>query len=409
MDMVDRNATVAAATATAAAASTAEANCKVCFVIPTYNEAGNIQPLLARLMELDAAWQVLIVDDASPDGTAELVQCFRADPAHAADAARIHLSTGVKRGLGAAYKRGMAFAMHQLHADIVVQMDADFSHDPSVAARLIERVRGGGVEVAIGSRYLDAATIDAEWHIFRRWLSNGGNWLARHIAGIRGVCDCTSGFRALRCAALQRVAVQQLPVNGYAFQIALLHRLIHHDARVVEYPIHFKQRAHGETKLGALDLLEFFISVWMLRFPSARTFTKFALTGLSGMVVNLSAFHLFMELGWHKYIASPLAVELSILWNFLLNNYWTFSHRELIGNKLVRGLRFNAVSLGTLLISFAAFLVLSAVFPNGLPLLHQAFAIVPAALFNYFINSYWTFKGRVRQAAERDSQAHAEK
>lgn len=364
------------------------ANSKVCFVIPTYNEAGNIQPLLMQLMELDEAWQVLIVDDTSPDGTAELVESF------ANTCPRVHLSNGKKRGLGAAYKRGMTIAMHKLDADIIVQMDADFSHDPKAALPLLALLRDGA-DVAIGSRYLTTSSIDARWHIFRRWLSNGGNWLARRIAGIRGVYDCTSGFRAIKRVALERVAVEHLPVNGYAFQIALLHRLIHHDALVAEHPVHFSERVHGKTKLGVFDMLEFFFSVWMLRFPSAYTFTKFALTGLSGMVVNLSFFYLLIELSMHKYIASPLAVQISILWNFWLNNYWTFSHRELLGNKLVRGLRFNIVSLGTLALSFATFLTLSAVLPNWSSLLHQAVAVVPASLFNYFLNSYWTFRARV--------------
>lgn len=374
----------------------AETNKNVCFVIPTYNEAGNIESLLSQLMELDKAWQVLVVDDESPDGTAELVKSLQATHS------RIHLLSGKKHGLGIAYKRGMSFAMNELNAEVVVQMDADFSHDPNAAKHLVALVSEGakGAEVAIGSRYIDNSSIDESWHILRRWLSTGGNWLARRIAGIRGVCDCTSGFRAIRCEALKRVAVERLPGNGYSFQIALLHRLIHHDVKVVEYPIHFHQRAYGKTKLGMFDLLEFFINVWILRFPSTRTFTKFLLTGASGMVVNLSIFFVLVEVGLHKYIASPVAVEFSILWNFFLNNYWTFGDRELLGNKLVRGLRFNAVSLGTLLISFVTFLVVSAALPSWQPILHQAVAIVPAALFNYFINSYWTFKERNQEASE---------
>lgn len=364
-------------------------NRDVCLVIPTYNEADNIARMLRRVLALDDHWQVLIADDRSPDGTADVVEEFRAE------CPRVHLSSGEKRGLGAAYKRGMSVALEQLGADIVVQMDADFSHDPAEALRLVQLVRAGA-DAAIGSRYVEGASIDAGWHIFRRWLSTGGNWLARRIAGIRGVRDCTAGFRAIRRQALEKIAHGQLPVNGYAFQIALLHQLVYHDLRVVEHPIHFSDRAHGETKLGLSDLLEFFASVWMLRFPSAWTFTKFFLTGLSGILVNLSLFLLMIEFGAHKYIASPIAVEISILWNFFLNNHWTFAHRQLLGNKLVRGVRFNAVSFGTLLISFAAFITLSALLPSWSPAIHQTIAIVPAALFNYFINSYWTFAERAR-------------
>ncbi len=134
----------------------------ICFVIPTYNEAGNMQAVLEQLTALDPAWQALIVDDESPDGTADLVESFCAECPR-------------------------------------VQMDADFSHAPAEALRLIELARDG---TAIGSRYVAKASIDAHWHIFRRWLSSGGNWLTRHIASIQGVLDCTSGFRAVRHQAL---------------------------------------------------------------------------------------------------------------------------------------------------------------------------------------------------------------
>lgn len=359
-------------------------NRDVCIILPCYNEAENIRPMVQQLLALDPDWQILVADDNSPDGTASVVQSLRAE------CPRVHLSSGEKQGLGAAYKRAMDVAMKQLGADIVVQMDADFSHDPGEVARLVQLVREG-VDIAIGSRYTAGGSIDPGWHVLRRGLSGGGNWLARYIAGIRGVNDCTAGFRALRTAALRQVEVERLPVNGYAFQIALLHRMLLHDMQAREHPIHFKDRQHGKTKLGLSDMVEFFITVWLLRFPSTWTFTKFSLTGLSGAVVNLLTFVLLMKMGVHKYIASPLAIELSILWNFLVNNYWTFADRELIGNKLVRGLRFNVVSFGTLCISYTTFLILSALFPTGSALLHQGLAIIPAAVFNYFINSYWTF------------------
>lgn len=372
---------------------TPNSNHGVCFVIPTYNEADNITDLLKKLLHLDPDWQILIADDNSPDGTAARVQAVRAQ---AENAKRIHISSGEKRGLGSAYKRAMVVALEELDAKIIIQMDADFSHDPSQAISLIKHIRDGA-DIAIGSRYIKNAMIDARWHLFRRYLSAAGNWLARHIAGIKGVRDCTSGFRAIDCNALKRIAVAKLPVNGYAFQIALLHRLLYHDALAVEYPIYFAQRASGKTKLGWFDLFEFFVGVWMLRFPSARTFIKFSLVGCSGILINLSVFYLFINFGMNRYIASPLAVELSILSNFYFNNAWTFSERELLGNKLVRGVAFNTISLGTLLMSFATFIMLSATLSGERPLLYQAISIIPAALFNYFINSYWTFRDATKK------------
>ena len=170
----------------------------VCFVVPTYNEAPNIVPLLRRLTGLhgepDAAF--LVVDDESPDGTGRLVREF------AASDGRVHLLEGPRQGLGRAYVRGMVHAVETLGAGAVVQMDADFSHDPADARRLLARL-ADGADVAIGSRYVAGGTLDPRWHLGRRRLSRWGNLSARWIADIRGVRDCTSGFKAIGAEALR--------------------------------------------------------------------------------------------------------------------------------------------------------------------------------------------------------------
>ena len=299
---------------------------RVCFVIPTYNEAQNVSPLLSRLTEeyADETTRFLIVDDESPDGTADRVREFAAqDP-------RVHLLEGQRRGLGDAYVRGISHALDALDADVVVQMDADFSHDPSDAKELIARV-AAGADAAIGSRYVSGGAVDRDWSLGRRWLSRGGNYLARRIAGLVSVQDCTSGFKAIAARALKAAKVSEVRVQGYAFQVALLHRLIESGANVVEQPIYFRDRERGQTKLGLRDLIEFFYSVWWLRVAGYRTFLKFSLVGLSGVLVNLGSFQLLLGLGIHKYLASPIAIELSIISNFLLNNYWTFADRAMTG------------------------------------------------------------------------------
>ena len=124
----------------------------------------------------------------------------------------------------------------------------------------------------------------------------------------------------------------------------------------------------------------------------SRTFIKFALTGLSGVFVNLGSFQLLLNLGVHKLLASPVAIELSIISNFLLNNYWTFRDRALAGRNRVRGLKFNLVSLVTLMLSYGTFALLSFFFPAVPAVILQGCAIAPATLFNYSINSLWTFR-----------------
>lgn len=361
---------------------------RVCFVIPTYNEADNIALLLRSLTDLYAGPNVtfLVVDDESPDGTGRLVRKW------AVSDDRVHLLWGKKRGLGAAYVRGISHALHELGAEVVVQMDADFSHDPEDAGRLLARV-ASDADVAIGSRYVAGGSVDQRWSWRRRQLSLWGNRLARWIAGLKGVRDCTAGFKAIRADALRAAGFQEITVLGYAFQVALLHRLLHSGARVVEEPIHFRDRERGVTKLGMESLLEFGYHIWWLRLTSHRTFIRFCLTGASGVLVNLGAFHLLTVLGLHRLLASPIAIELSIISNFLINNHWSFASRHMIGSRRIRGLKFNAVSLLSLAVSYGTFVLLSLLLlPNVPPLWLQGAAIVPAALVNYFLNSYWTFR-----------------
>ena len=366
-------------------------NPRVCFVIPTYNEAENITPLLGRLTDLypDPNTLFLVVDDESPDGTGGLVRQV------AGGDARVHLLEGRKRGLGAAYVRGITHAMDTLGADVVVQMDADFSHAPEDAGRLLARV-ATDADVAIGSRYVAGGAVDETWGFRRRQISLWGNRMARWIAGLKGVRDCTAGFKAIRASALRAAGVEEISVLGYAFQVALLHRLLHSGARVVEEPIYFRDRQRGVTKLGLDSMLEFMYQIWWLRLTSHRTFIKFCVTGLSGVIVNLGAFQLLTEIGVHRYLASPIAIELSIISNFLINNFWTFADRDLAGAKRIRGLKFNVVSLLSLAVSYGTFLLLSLLVPRAAPVWLQGLAIVPAVLVNYFLNSYWTFRDAKR-------------
>lgn len=232
----------------------------VCFVLPTYNEAANIEALLERLTALhpEDGSAFLVVDDRSPDGTGGLVRAFAGrDP-------RVRLLEGPRRGLGAAYARGLAWCLEALDPAVVVCMDADFQHDPADARRLLASVEAGA-DVAIGSRYVPGGAVDRRWGRRRRWLSAWGNRLARGLAGMGGVRDCTSGYRAVRAGALHAADAGGVRERGYAYQIALLHRLLRAGARVEEVPILFRRRARGAPKLAARDLAGFAWCVLRLR------------------------------------------------------------------------------------------------------------------------------------------------
>ena len=362
---------------------------KIVVILPTYNERENIVLMVRALQEefraLPHDMHILVVDDNSPDGTADAVR------AEARSLQNLHLITGMKAGLGAAYIRGMKHAIEQLQADAVMEMDADFSHKPEDVPRLIEGL-DHGADFVIGSRYVPGGKIPGDWSFFRRMNSKWGTVFARYVAGIYQVRDCTAGFRAIRASIINKIDLDELKVKGYAFQISLLHEAVMNHAVVREIPVEFVDRKRGETKLGLSDIVEFMLNAWWIRFERSKTFLKFGLVGASGVAVNLVSFTVLLNLGMNKFLASPVAIEVSIITNFLLNNYWTFSAREMNDKVHIRGLKFNVVSFVALAVSYSTFLILSAFDPSGIPQIHQAVGIIPATLINYFLNSYWTFK-----------------
>ncbi len=370
---------------------------KVVIILPTYNERGNIVALLASLQDefqrIRHDMHVLVVDDNSPDGTAVLVRESMQRYSN------VHLVTGQKAGLGAAYIRGMQHAIDELRADVVFEMDADFSHNPADVPRLLAALESPS-DFVIGSRHVKGGSIPAEWSIWRKLNSAGGNWVARYVAGLYGIRDCTAGFRAIRATILRQVDFTALRVKGYAFQVALLHQSVTLGAVVKEVPVDFIDRKYGQSKLGLSDITEFILNAWWIRLRALRTFIRFAVVGASGTVVNLGVFSAALHANLNKYVASPLAIEVSIIWNFLLNNYWTFRERRTRDRTRIKGLKFNLVSLASLGVSFTTFLALSLLFPRLSPLVDQLVGIVPAVLVNYFLNSYWTFRAHLEPEAD---------
>ncbi|HEV2441136.1 MAG TPA: glycosyltransferase family 2 protein [Steroidobacteraceae bacterium] len=362
---------------------------KVVIIVPTYNERLNIGSLIDALQEqfrgIAHDMHVLVVDDSSPDGTADVVRAAMGRYAN------VHLLMGRKAGLGAAYIRGMLYAIQELGADAVFEMDADFSHDPRDVPRLLAELENSA-DFVIGSRHVRGGSIPADWSLLRKLNSVGGNWVARYVAGLYGIRDCTAGFRAIRASVLRSIDFGALRVKGYAFQVALLHQAITQGARVKEVPVHFIDRKAGQSKLGLRDIIEFVANAWWIRLRALQTFVRFAVVGASGTVVNLALFTVLLDFDMNKFVASPLAIEASILWNFLLNNVWTFRHRRTRASSSLRGLKFNLVSFVSLAVSFGTFIALSAAFRRASPQLLQLAGIVPAVFVNYFLNSYWTFR-----------------
>ncbi len=210
-------------------------------IIPTYLEAENIDDVLRRVRKAAPEADVLVVDDSSPDGTADLARGTGAEVGHVDVLVRPS-----KGGLGVAYRAGFERGFDDGY-DILVQMDADLSHDPAALPALLDRI-AGGADVAIGSRYTPGGDIP-HWPMTRRLLSRVGNMYASTVLGVK-IRDCTSGYRAYRASMLRRVEADATRATGYGFQVELAYRAHRLGATIVEVPITFNDRVRGESKMS---------------------------------------------------------------------------------------------------------------------------------------------------------------
>ena len=229
------------------------AGSRVCVVIPTFNERANIGFLIKTVSESKIeGLTVLFVDDSSPDGTAEEVARV------SATAPWVRLMVREKKsGIGSAYRDGFREALSTLDPAVLLEMDADMQHPPSLIPRLVEAVEGGA-DVAIASRYAPGGSV-AGWGLTRRVVSRGANYYARVMLGLP-VKDATSGFRAYSRRAATRILEPDLPVKGFEFQVAAL-KLLKTDMKIVEIPYQFSARRAGASKLGLKDTVRFFFNV----------------------------------------------------------------------------------------------------------------------------------------------------
>jgi dolichol-phosphate mannosyltransferase len=224
-------------------------------VIPTYEEVENLPDLIPRVLAQDASVEILIVDDNSPDGTGKLADRL------ARDEPRLHvLHRPSKQGLGPAYRAGISEAL-RLGADLVVQMDADFSHPPEALPLLLREIEH--CDVVMGSRYKNGITV-INWPIERILLSYLGNAYVRFITRMP-ISDTTGGFRCIRRTLLERIGFEHIRANGYAFQIEINYRFVHYGARIEEVSFFFVDRTRGVSKLTKRIGLEVLWVAWRLR------------------------------------------------------------------------------------------------------------------------------------------------
>lgn len=232
------------------------ASADVWLVLPTYNEAQNLEGIVgAALAALPAGARILVVDDSSPDGTGRIAARLAAE----SDAIEV-LHREVKQGLGPAYVAGFRHVI-AAGADLIVQMDADFSHDPADLPRLL--AAAVDADLVIGSRYVAGGSV-ADWGPIRRGISRAGSAYARRVLGV-GTRDLTGGFKVIHRRVLEAVDLDSVASLGYAFQVELTYRAIKSGFRIAEVPITFRDRRIGQSKMTGGIVLEAALGVPRMR------------------------------------------------------------------------------------------------------------------------------------------------
>src|SRR3989344_6177263 len=261
---------------------------RVVIVLPTYNEKGNIEKLIPLLEEkvfpsiANHEMKILVVDDNSPDGTADEVREFMKKWKN------IRLNLGQKQGLGAAYIRGMQYAVNDMGADIMFEMDADFFHDPNKIPLFIKKIEEGS-DMVIGTRYSDGGSIPSNWGIDRKIYSVVGNLLVRSILMRFYLHDWTGGYRALKKEVFLKEKEALKKYKGYTFQVAFLHKAIQDKFKIAEVPFHSTDRVLGRSKIAPreyiFNLLKYVITARIIELIHSP-FLKYAITGFIRYLIN---------------------------------------------------------------------------------------------------------------------------
>jgi dolichol-phosphate mannosyltransferase len=231
---------------------------RVLVLVPTYNEIENIEDVLRRARAALPEADILVIDDGSPDNTAD-----RAEKLDVELGGVEVLRRGAKSGLGSAYRAGFRVGLARGY-DVMIEMDADLSHDPAVLPELVAAIEDGA-DLAIGSRYVAGGSIP-DWKSGRRAISRVGCWYARTVLGL-SVRDATAGFRAYHRRALDRIALDTVRADGYGFQVEMTYLVQGNGGRIVEVPITFRDRTLGRSKMSMRIVVEALVLVtwWGLR------------------------------------------------------------------------------------------------------------------------------------------------
>jgi dolichol-phosphate mannosyltransferase len=342
-------------------------------VIPTYNESKNIESLLTQVVLVSQKiknWNMslLVVDSKSPDKTADIVRTFQKKNKNT------YLIETEKEGLGKAYLHGFKYALNELQADVVFEMDADMSHDPQDIPKFLTEIEKGA-DMVIGTRYSKGGSIPADWGLHRKILSISANWIIRLVFMKFSQTEWTNGYRAIRSWVVKQVVPHMQEYTGYVFQVSFLDKAIKKKAKVIEIPCKFTDRAEGKSKINATQYMV--QTLWYVFTNSS--FVKFVIVGGSGAVLDFGLAYILkyyanIDVKW----ANGISAESAVIFNFLVNNFWSFRDNKLQGGVVTylwNFMKFNLVSLGNIAIQIAGISVGIHFFGEQYWLAYKAFTI----------------------------------
>ncbi|KKQ97479.1 MAG: Glycosyl transferase family 2 [Candidatus Woesebacteria bacterium GW2011_GWB1_39_12] len=395
---------------------------KVVIVMPAWNEEDNISKMIEELVDgefpkINAEMHLLVVDNHSKDRTEEIVK----EASKTRNNVHI-IQQGDKSGLGWAYISGFKYAMKELDADAVMEMDADFQHPPRFVKPMVEAYLQGA-DYVIGSRYIQGGSIPKEWALFRKAVSYFGNLFIRIVLVKPKIHDLTTGFRLTRVkGVLENMDLDNLMEPGrFAHKVDLLYQAIKNSKKTVEVPLEFASRTQEKSKFNTKEMIATFRVATILGIKDKARFIKFGTVGFAGYLVNAIALELFADtsitLGLANvfkglkntllaFIAEPsawaaaFAAELAIINNFIFNNIWTFKEKKITGFLAIikKFLAFNLSTVGAIVIQFIVIGVM-VVFLGDTRLIRQLGILLAMPLvlsynyvmYNLFIWKTWSF------------------
>ncbi len=307
---------------------------KVVIVIPTYNERENIESLIPTLASSvvrvikNHNIDVLVVDGNSPDGTSDCIKKLSEEYSF------LHLLTEKeKKGIGAAYINGFKYAMENMGADIIVEMDGDHQHKPEDLVPMLKAF-DEGYDYVIGSRYVAGGSIPKEWAFYRKFLSIGGNLFTKLMLGIFNVHDFTTGYKISRVKDfVDKIDLDTVNSNSFAYKMDLLFRMHKLGARIIEVPITFGLRDRGDSKIERDTMFDSLRVVLLLRLNESKNFIRFFITGLVGLFVDTGLFTALRYFQLVSSLSSAISGFIAMTTTYTINNLWSFNDRKLNGLK----------------------------------------------------------------------------